>query len=94
VTNYIYDSEGNVVSEGDLNSVTTYIYDQVIPNTISLMPIFFRPFKQLPSKITYQAGGDQYNATHTYTFDEKNRVVTDKAVASNGDMVTKSFTYY
>lgn len=89
IVNYTYDDKNNLVEEKSNYSTTTYEYAVDAPNTISLFPIYTGNATKLPSKINSSLGVQ----VHTYTFDEKQRLTSDKAVFENGDVVLKTFTY-
>ena len=93
-THYTYDNNGNIASEtDDNNGTTTYDYytDLLTPFSLDLAYIPFS--KNLPKTVTNNAGGTIISATHTYTFDSNKRLVTDKAVTSDGDILTKTYGY-
>jgi len=93
-TSYTYDNQGNVLTEADIFGTTTFSYDIVVPNTVSIAPPAMYVPKQLPTKQVYNSGGENYTVDHTYQFDADNRLTEDKGVGSNGDIVIKSYTYY
>jgi hypothetical protein len=93
-THYTYDSNGNVITEADDNNgTTTYDYYTNLLTPFSLDIAYIPVTKNLPKTATNNSGGTIVSATHTYTFDSNNRLVTDKAVASTGDILIKTYTY-
>lgn len=92
-TNYTYDNNGNVITETDDSGTTTYDYYSNLLTPFSLNMSYSPVTKNLPKTLTLKSGGITVSATHTYTFDSNNRLTTDKAVGSNGDIITKSYTY-
>ena len=91
---YTYNSQGNLITEVDDYSTTTYSYDEVILNTLTTSPIYLPLPKQLPTKMVYNSLSDSYTIEHTYTFDATNRLTVDKAEFDNGDIVLKTYTYF
>jgi hypothetical protein len=93
VSNYSYDQDKNLISETDGFTTITYEYDGVVVTPVELFPVFFSPSFRLPSRETHSSGGEEVTVDHTYSFDDKQRLISDRAVISTGDEVTKSFTY-
>lgn len=91
--NYEYDSNGNVIKESDNSSVKTYDYYSNLSNNLSIGLIYFLPNKNLPKTTTYTSGGQTETLNHTYTFDNNNRLSTEKIVASSGDVIIRTYTY-
>ncbi|MDR3716067.1 MAG: hypothetical protein P4L51_24955 [Puia sp.] len=92
-TTYTYDNNGNVITETDDFSTTTYDYYPDLLTSFSLDMAYLPAPRNLPKTVTINTGGTTESATHTYTFDNNHRLVTDKIVASNGDIIIKSYTY-
>lgn len=92
-TNYTYDNNGNVITETDDFGTTTYDYYPNLLTSFSLNMTYLPVTKNLPNTVTNNSGGTAVSVTHTYTFDSNNRLTTDKAVGSNGDVIIKSYTY-
>lgn len=90
IVNYSYDANSNLISEIGNFTHIEYEYNGSLPGIINLFPIFYSSSQKLPSRVIDQAG---YTADHTYTVDSKNRVVTDVAVLTTGDTLTKTYTY-
>jgi hypothetical protein len=88
--NYTYDSNNNLVSEIGNYTHVEYEYNGNLPAIINLFPLFYSSSQKLPSRVIDQSG---FSATHTYTLDSKNRLVTDLAVLDSGDTITKTYTY-
>ena len=92
-TTYTYDQGGNLVSEAGEDGIITYEYEKIILNTVAIAPTYMYLPKQLPTKQTITNGSEMASIVHTYVFDEENRLTEDKAVASDGSMVIKTYTY-
>jgi YD repeat-containing protein len=92
-TNYTYDNNGNVITETDDFSTTTYDYYSNLLTPFSLDMSYSPVTKNLPKTVTINSGGLIESATHAYKFDSNNRLVADTAAASNGDIVIKTYTY-
>ena len=92
---YTYDSYGNVITETDnTNTVTTYDYHTDLANTITLGNVYLPHNPNLTKTTTVTSGGVTEVLNHTYTFDSENRVTSEKIEAANGEVVTRSYTYY
>lgn len=92
-TNYTYDSDGNIITESDLNQTITYDYYTDLTIPFSFDRLFVPLPKNLPKTVTVNSGGSIESAVHTYTFNSQHRLLTDKIVASNGDIYLKTYTY-
>jgi hypothetical protein len=92
-TNDTYDNNGNVITETDDFGTTTFDYYPSLLNPFSIDMPYLPATKNLQKTVSNNSGGTIISATHTYTFDSNNRLTTDKAVGSNGDIIIKSYTY-
>lgn len=90
---YTYDNTGNPVKDSDTSSVTAYTYYPDLLNNLSIGQVYFFQTKNLIKTTTLTTGGTTATLDHTYTFDSKNRQISEKMVASNGDMVIRTYTY-
>ena len=93
ITTYTYDSAGNVISENGPNGLITHDYYTDLPYTLNLGIFYVQLPKYFEKTLTVDDGGGPETATHTYTFDDKNRLTVDKVVATNGDIITKTYVY-
>ncbi len=94
VTNYACnDNTGNAITVTDYNGTTTYDYYTNLLTPFSLDLAYLPVTRNLPKTVSLNSGGTIDSAAHTYTFDSNNRLTTDKAVASNGDIIIKTYTY-
>jgi hypothetical protein len=94
---YTYDSKGNILSEKDSFSVTTYEYYPDLLNNIIMAPEYFYRPKNLPKVTKYTNGGSTETTTHTYKFDSNNRQISETKTTTGGGVeytVVKSYTYY
>ena len=90
---YLYDNNGNMLKDSTANAIITYkYYDNLLDNLLMGSP-YSRPNKNLVKTTTYTEGGITTTLNQTYTFDDYNRQTSEKAVASNDDVVIKSYTY-
>jgi hypothetical protein len=88
-----YDLKGTLTKESDSYYETSYGYDKILQNTVQLEPFYF-PFKEeLPSHTFTTRFGTTIQTEHTYTFDDKKRLINEKAVASDGRITIRSYTY-
>ena len=90
-TNYAYDATGNVTNEKDSDGETSYEYGTSL-NNLNFGRTYSYTNKHLP-KTTTVKGVNAGTLTHTYTFDSSNRLTSEKAVHSNGDVAVKTYTY-
>jgi len=89
---YVYDSNGNVAKDTDVNGEVTYDYTTLL-NTLSIGKALTPQNKNLPKTATYSTSGTTETLTHTYTFDASNRLTSDKMVSASGSVIVKSYTY-
>ena len=98
---YTYDNNGNALTytekdeTGEILSVTSYTYNDVL-NTVFLTPSYHPlPFKNLPvtRSIIYSGGGSE-SSTIIYTYDTSSRVTSEKETFSDGTFVIKRYEYY
>ena len=92
-THYTYDSNGNLLSETDDFSVTTYEYTTFVNNLI-FVPTFLPVPKNLVKTTTINSGGSTSVLNHTYAFDASNRLTMEKVTDDSGNIFIKSYTYY
>lgn len=93
--NYQYDNAGNQVKELHKTATITYDYYPDRLNNLFVGLIYFQQSKNLLKTTTYIVPGALNEViNHTYTFDSSDRVTSEKAVDSNGDVSIKSYTYY
>lgn len=92
-THYTYDNNGNLIKESDDYSTTQYDYYFDKPYSLNFSAAYFPLPKYFVKTETYDDGSDIVTLTHTYTFDGSNRLISDKAVSSDGGIVIKSYTY-
>lgn len=90
---YIYDNNGNMLKDSTANAIITYEYYDDLLDNLLMGTSYSRPNKNLVKTTTYTEGGIAVTINHTYTFDNYNRQTSEKAVASNGDVVIKSYIY-
>jgi len=95
---YTYDGNGNQLkAEGTDTNVETYEYyaDQVYIHPLigpSLIPVV--KHNLIKTQTITSNGSHVGTLTYTYTFDSNNRMSTEKAVADNGSVIIKTYTYY
>lgn len=93
IINYVYDIKGTLTRKTESSAETTYRYDAELLNTARIEPGYIPAPEKLPTH-TYST---RFNATktieHSYTFDDKKRLTSEKAVASDGRVTVKSYTY-
>jgi hypothetical protein len=98
-TNYTYNGDGDKITSSDLFGNTQHFdyYPDITystPNITGLPnPNGAKKF-HLVKKISFSFGSFSGTADYTYTFDLSDRIATEKAVASDGSTVTKTYTYF
>ncbi|MEO6453732.1 MAG: hypothetical protein ABIN97_06675 [Ginsengibacter sp.] len=94
VLNYTYDAMGNVIKEQSTFTTTTFDYYDTINNLLLFPYLSIKPTHLIKTtKITNS--GTMNTINHTYTFDNKNRVISEKQeVAGSSEVVIRSYTYY
>ena len=99
-TKYFYDADGNLARTEDTeDNVHLYEYysNLVYTQPLNIAPMSIATAKKanLVKKHTLMSGGfTEMTAEFTYTFDNKDRISTEKATLSDGSVVTKTYTYF
>ena len=99
-TTYTYDASGNLIKTLDTDGeMHTYEYYPDLSYTLPLItgPLNTSATKKmnLVKKLTVSHSGVvEGSAQYTYTFDDKNRISTEKAEISDGSITTKTYTYF
>jgi hypothetical protein len=91
--NYSYDTYGNMIQDTDNTTTVSYTYYGNLLNTLLIGSVYETQNKYLVKTTSFQSGGNIIAINYTYTFDSSNRVTSQKAVASNGDVIIKTYTY-
>jgi YD repeat-containing protein len=94
VTNYTYDNLGNVTRETNALSTISYDYYPDYLNNIYSGLIYFDESANLLKTTNYTLGSSKETTNHTYTFDAKKRVSSEKAETTNGEVVVKTYNYF
>ena len=74
-------------------SEVSYRYDAEYKNTVQIQPFYFPVQEQLPSHTYTTRFGTTTTIEHTYTFDGDKRLISEKAVSSDGKTTIKTYTY-
>lgn len=90
---FTYDSRGNVIKLTDDYTVTTYEYYPNLLNNLAFGLPYSPNSKDLVKTTTY-FDGSTVTINHVYTFDAANRISTETATSDDGDVATKTYTYY
>lgn len=91
---YKYDLNGNLISDSTESGVTTYTFYDNLLNSTTLGQSYFIKNKNLIKTTTLTTGSGTFTTNHTYTFDNKNRLSTERVEASDGEVLIKTYTYY
>jgi hypothetical protein len=90
---YQYDLHGTLTKKTDSYSEVSYRYDAEYKNTVQIEPFYFPVQEKLPTHTYTTRWGLLVTIEHTYTFDGDKRLISEKAVASDGRVTVKSYTY-
>jgi hypothetical protein len=90
---FTYDNRGNVIKVIDDYTETTYDYYSDLVNNLVFGPPLLPRSKDLVKTTTF-FDGDTITLHHVYTFDAANRISTEKITSDDGDVATKTYTYY
>lgn len=91
---YVYDTKGTLIKRKESFAEVSYRYDAVYKNTTLTVPGYIPTQELLPTH-TYST---RFNITttteHTYTYDDKGRLINERAVSSpDGRIAIKTYTY-
>jgi len=89
VHHYDYDNKGNLLKDSTNNSLERYEYYDNLFNNLSI-GLDIRPRNKNLVKTTISDGG---TVSHTYTFDNLNRLTSEKEVFSTGEVAIRTYTY-
>jgi hypothetical protein len=90
---YQYDLKGTLTKKTDGFSETTYRYDAEHENSVQIEPFYFPVQEKLPTHTYTTRWGVLITIEHSYSFDEHKRLISEKAVSSDGRITVKSYTY-
>lgn len=90
---YQYDLNGTLTKLTDSYSETTYRYDAEHKNTVQIEPFYFPVQQKLPTHTYTTRWGILITIEHSYSFDDHKRLISEKAVSSDGRVTVKSYTY-
>jgi hypothetical protein len=99
-TKYSYDADGNITRQEDTDkNVHTFEYysnlSYVQPLIMGTPTLVSNKKANLVKKHTFTSNGFTVaSAQLTYTFDNKDRISTEKATLADGSTVTKTYTYF
>lgn len=98
-TGFTYDAGGHLVKTADTDGEThTYEYypdlSYASPLVTGIPNARATQRMNLVKKHTLSSGNYSVSADYTYTFDDKNRISTEKAELSDGSIAIKTYTYY
>lgn len=99
-TTYTYDAAGNQIKSEDSNGnveTSTYYTDLLYTPPMVGTPgsaAFAKKANLVKTRTVVSNGSPVTSLQYTYSFDDRNRISTEKAVASDGSTVIKSYTYY
>jgi hypothetical protein len=91
--NYQYDLKGKLTKKADSYSEITYRYDTIHENTVQIEPFYFPVQQQLPTHTYTTRWGILVTTEHSYSFDDHQRLISEKAVSSDGRVTIKTYTY-
>lgn len=100
ITTNIYNGNGDLIESSDLNTnIDTYEYylDLSYPMPIVSGPVNAISVKKNHLVKKHTLTSNNYlvgSVDYTYTFDSKNRISTEKATASDGSVIIKTYTYF
>lgn len=92
-TKFIYDGNGNVISEQDNFKLTKYDYYTNLLNDVNVGQLYVTKNTNLTKTTMATSGGTTDTLHHTYTFDGSNRLSTEKVTASDGGVLVRTYTY-
>ncbi len=73
--------------------MTTYTYTSQTINNLNIGFTYFPQGKYFPDMVSYTSDTDSDSASHTYAFDDQNRLIMDKTVFDSGIIVIKTYSY-
>ena len=90
---YQYDLNGTLTKKTDSYSEISYRYDAENENTVQIEPFFFPVQHKLPTHTYTTRWGLLTTIEHSYSYDDHKRLISEKAISSDGRVTVKSYTY-
>jgi YD repeat-containing protein len=90
---YIYDGKGTLTKKQESFSDISYQYDAVYKNTTLIEPGYIPTQELLPTHIYNTRFGRTTTTEYSYTYDDKGRLTSEKAAASDGGVTIRTYTY-
>lgn len=90
---YIYDSRGTLTKKQESFSEISYQYDKEYKNTTLIEPAYIPTQELLPSHTYNTRFGVTTSTEHTYTYDDKGRLISERAASNDGRITIRTYTY-
>lgn len=90
---YIYDGKGTLTKKQESFSEISYQYDAEYKNTTLTQPGYIPTQELLPTH-TYNTRFSVTTSTeHSYTYDDKGRLTSERAASNDGRIIIRTYTY-
>jgi hypothetical protein len=91
---YIYDGKGTLTKKQESFAEISYQYDAEYKNTTLIEPRYIPTQELLPTHTYDTRFGRTTTTEHFYTYDDKGRLISEKAVSTpDGSITVKTYTY-
>jgi YD repeat-containing protein len=92
--NYVYDGKGTLTKKVESFGETSYRYDAEYKNTTLITPGYIPVQDLLPSHTYITRHNRTTTIEHTYTYDDKGRLASERAASSpDGRITIRTYTY-
>jgi YD repeat-containing protein len=92
-TKYLYDLKGTLTKIQETYAETTFRYDSIHNNTVQLEPSYFPFIDKLPTHTYATRHGRTIQIEHTYLYDDRKRLIQERAAESDGRVTVRTYTY-
>ena len=90
---YIYDAKGTLTKKQESFADISYQYDAEYKNTTLIEPAYIPTQELLPTHTYNTRFGTTITTEHTYAYDDKGRLISERAASNDGRITIRTYTY-